>query len=104
MPGIVSQADTYIKRVVNTHLQETGSLPSWLISELKGSFLRLNFQSVRRVNPAKWQIRLFDAPCILTGEVDAIWEFPDGAGSLPITRWLQGHRPKSAPCHSIKLN
>jgi hypothetical protein len=79
MPSIVSQADTYIKRVVNTHLQETGSLPSWLISELKGSFLRLNFQSVRRVNPAKWQIRLFEAPCVLVGEADAIWEFPDGS-------------------------
>jgi len=78
MPGIVSQADTYIKRVVNTHLQRNGSLPPWLISALNGSFSGLKFQSVRYVNPAKWQIRLFDAPCVLAGEADAIWEFPDG--------------------------
>jgi len=78
MPGIVSHADTYIKRVVNTHLQKTGSLPSWLTNALNGSFSGLNFQSVHRVNPAKWQIRLFDAPCVLAGEADAIWEFPDG--------------------------
>ncbi len=78
MPGIVSQADTYIKRVVNTHLQKNGSLPSWLISALNGSFPELNFKPVRHVNPAKWQIRLPNAPCVLAGEADAIWEFPDG--------------------------
>jgi hypothetical protein len=78
MPGIVSQADTYIKRVVNTHLQRTGSLPSWLIDALKNSFPDLDFRSVRFVNTVGWQFSLFEARCVLAGEADAIWEFPDG--------------------------
>jgi hypothetical protein len=78
MPGIVSQADTYIKRVVNTHLQRTGSLPSWLIDALKNSFPGLDFCSVRFVNTVGWQFSLFEARCVLAGEADAIWEFPDG--------------------------
>jgi len=78
MPGIVSQADAYIKRVVNTHLQQTGSLPSWLIDALKNSFPNLDFHSVRFVNPGRWQFSLFEARCVLAGEADAIWEFPDG--------------------------
>jgi hypothetical protein len=78
MPGIVSQADTYIKRVVNTHLQRTGSLPSWLIDALKNSFPGLDFRSVRFVNIVRWQFSLLEARCVLTGEADAIWEFPDG--------------------------
>jgi hypothetical protein len=77
MPGIVSQADTYIKRVVNTHLQRTGSLPSWLIDALKNSFPDLDFRSVRFVNTVGWQFSLFEARCVLAGEADAIWEFPD---------------------------
>jgi hypothetical protein len=78
MPGIVGQADTYIKWVVNTHRQQTGSLPSWLIDALKNSFPDLDFRSVRFVNTAKWQFSLFDARCVLAGKADAIWEFPDG--------------------------
>jgi hypothetical protein len=78
MPGIVSQADTYIKRVVNTHLKRTGSLPSWLIDALKNSFPGLDFRSVRFVNTVGWQFSLFEARCVLAGEADAIWEFPDG--------------------------
>jgi hypothetical protein len=77
-PGIVSQADTYIKRVVNTHLQRTGSLPSWLIDALKNSFPDLDFRSVRFVNIVRWQFSLLEARCVLAGEADAIWEFPDG--------------------------
>jgi hypothetical protein len=78
MPGIVSQADTYIKWVVNTHLQRTGSLPSWLIDALKNSFPDLDYRSVRFVNIVRWQFSLLEACCVLAGEADAIWEFPDG--------------------------
>jgi hypothetical protein len=78
MPGIVSQADAYIKRVVNTHLHQTGSLPSWLIDALKNSFPDLDFHSVRFANIVRWQFSLFEARCVLAGEADAIWEFPDG--------------------------
>ncbi len=79
MPGIVSQADAYFKRTVNTHLQHNGALPSWLVSALKTQSPNLPFQSARHINLAKWQVPFFDNQCLLIGEADAIWEFPDGS-------------------------
>jgi hypothetical protein len=37
----------------------------------------LDFCSVRFVNTVGWQFSLFEARCVLAGEADAIWEFPD---------------------------
>ena len=45
---------------------------------LKNSFPNLDFRSVRFVNTVGWQFSLFEARCVLAGEADAIWEFPDG--------------------------
>jgi hypothetical protein len=76
LPGIVSQADAYIKRVMSTHLQQTGSLPSWLISELGISFSNLDFHRVQPITPERWEKDIAKGFC-LVGEPDAIWEFPD---------------------------
>jgi len=78
IPGIVSQTDAYAKRVINTHLQENGSLPSWLISALNSSFQELDFQVVCPIKPTRWRISLLDDRFTLAGEADAIWEFTDG--------------------------
>ena len=77
MPGIVSQVNAYAKRVVNTHWQSNGFLPSWLTSALSGSFAGLNFHSIRPINPTRWRLSLFGNRCELVGEADAIWEFLD---------------------------
>jgi hypothetical protein len=106
MPGIVSQADTYIKRVVNTHLQRTGSLPSWLIDALKNSFPDLDFRSVSFVNIVRWQFSLLEARCVLAGEVDAIWEFPDGRWFITdykMASWTQTQQ-NLLPLYEAQLN
>jgi len=106
MPGIVSQADTYIKRVVNTHLQRTGSLPSWLIDALKNSFPGLDFRSVSFVNIVRWQFSLFEARCVLAGEADAIWEFPDGRwfiADYKMASWTQTQQ-NLLPLYEAQLN
>jgi hypothetical protein len=106
MPGIVSQADTYIKRVVNTHLQRTGSLPSWLIDALKNSFPNLDFRSVRFVNTVGWQFSLFEARCVLAGEADAIWEFPDEGwfiADYKMASWTQTQQ-NLLPLYEAQLN
>jgi hypothetical protein len=106
MPGIVGQADTYIKWVVNTHRQQTGSLPSWLIDALKNSFPDLDFRSVRFVNTAKWQFSLLEARCVLAGEADAIWEFPDGRwfiADYKMASWTQTQQ-NLLPLYEAQLN
>jgi len=106
MPGIVSQVDRYTKRVVNTHLQSNGSLPPWLADALRGSFLGLNFQSLRHINPARWQISLFDDRCLLVGEADAIWEFPDGSwfiADYKTASWTQTQQ-NLLPLYEAQLN
>ena len=77
MPGIVGQADSYIKRVVSSHLQQAGSLPPWLSEALGRVFSALDFHHVQSVKPNRWQFPLSNH-CVLVGEPDAIWEFPDG--------------------------
>jgi len=78
MPGIVSQADSYIKRVVSSHLQQAGSLPLWLSEALREAFSTLNFHQLQFVKPNRWRFPLLSDRCVLLGEPDAIWEFPDG--------------------------
>jgi len=62
---------------MGAHLQQAGSLPSWLISALGTSFSNLDFHRVQPVTPKRWQVD-FDEGFSLVGEPDAIWEFPNG--------------------------
>jgi len=106
MPGIVSQVDAYAKRVVSTHWQSNGVLPSWLTNALSGSFAGLNFRSVRPINPTRWRLSLFGNRCELVGEADAIWEFPDGSwfiADYKTASWTQTQQ-NLLPLYEAQLN
>ena len=106
MPGIVSQVDAYAKRVVSTHWQSNGVLPSWLTNALSGSFAGLNFRSVRPINPTRWRLSLFGNRCELVGEADAVWEFPDGSwfiADYKTASWTQTQQ-NLLPLYEAQLN
>jgi CRISPR/Cas system-associated exonuclease Cas4 (RecB family) len=106
MPGIVGQADRYFKAVVNSHLQSKGLLPSWLADALNGSFSQLNFHSVQHIEPERWEIEIPNLPCILVGEADAVWEFPDGRwfiADYKMASWTQTQQ-RLLPLYETQLN
>lgn len=106
MPGIVSQSDSYIKRTVNTHLQQRGSLPRWLIAPLSSEFGGLNFNGVSLIKPKKWEHELTNVKVTLVGEPDAIWEFDDGRWFIADYKMasLSETQEKFLPLYEAQLN
>lgn len=108
MPGIVSQSDSYIKRTVKTHFQRTGSLPHWLIEPLSSKFDGLSFNSVRLIEPKKWEhkLQLSGGQVILVGEPDAILEFNDGSWFIADykTASLSERQKELLPLYEAQLN
>jgi len=77
-PRVVSIGDKYIKRVVRVHLTKNKNLPGWLFTQLNNSYFTFSFKNIKHIKTRKWRAHLFDNCCILSGEADEIFEFPNG--------------------------
>jgi len=106
MPGIVSIADYYIKRVVTWHIQKFTFLPSWILNQLNTFYLHLDFQSAKQIKPGNWKVSLFDNNCILTGRADEVLEFSDGSWFIMDykTASLTEYQKKLLPLYEAQLN
>jgi hypothetical protein len=98
LPNIV---DSYIKRVVKSHLQRLNFLPSWLLNQLKEYYLEFDFENVRLFKEISFQITLFDGACVLSGRADEILEFPDG--SLFIIDYIIDYKASSLTENQLKI-
>lgn len=104
--GLPNIVDSYIKRVVKSHLQRLNFLPSWLLNQLKEYYLEFDFENVRLFKEISFQITLFDGACVLSGRADEMLEFPDG--SLFIIDYkassLTENQLKIKPLYEAQLN
>ena len=106
MAGILGITDKYVKDVVKWHVQVLNQLPTWILNQLKKFYPHLDFDNIRLIKPAIWQVSLFNGACLLRGQADEIIEFSDG--SLFIidykTAALTDYQTKLRPLYEAQLN
>lgn len=99
MPGVVTILDSYVKSVVNCHLESGMGLPHWLRRGLGegGSGIK------GYIPPQKWTCRVgkYD----LVGEPDALWVLPDDSVVIADykTATLNEKQEKLLPLYETQL-